>query len=156
MQARIQTSLKWSMQILLLCWKISYWRNKLINSASLATKGCSHTSKETSLLSHSSGWSKCNIFAEDGALVFHQEPLQQGACNNYEITTGMIIFPIASYKSQSCLYAWKENASYTHLHGRPHNQKWNFSPPITGENKRIVVFTLCQQKQCCESIQVES
>lgn len=156
MQARIQTSLKGSMQILLLCWKIRYWRNKWINCASLAIKGCPCTSKETLLLFNSLGWSKCNSFAEDAALVFHWEPLQQEVCNNYEITTGMIIFPITPYKSQRCLYAQKENASYTHLHGRLHNQRWNISAPSTGQNKRIVIYTWSQQNQCCESIQVES
>ncbi|KAM9610759.1 uncharacterized protein ACIBXB_022373 [Morphnus guianensis] len=60
----------------------------------------------------------------------------------------MIIFPITPYKSQSCLYAQKENASYTHLHGRLHNQKWNISAPSTGQNKRIVIYTLGQQNQC--------
>jgi len=69
-------------------------------------------------------------------------------CVIIEITTGMIVFPIAPYKSQSC--------DLNRLLGRLHNQKWIFSAPIGGENKRIAVFTSCQQTQRCESIPVES
>lgn len=119
-------------------------RNKWANCASLATKGCSCACKETSLLSHSLGWSKYNAFA----LVFHQEPLQQGVCSNYEITTGMIVFPITPHKPQSC--------DLNPSHGRLHKQRWNFPAPIRGENKRIVVFMLCQQSRSCESTQVKS
>lgn len=135
-------------------------RNKWINWASLATKRCCCTSKETLLLSHFLGSSKFNGFGED-MVVLHQEPLQQGAYNNNnnnnEMTAEMIIFPTIPCKSQNSLYAWRENASYAHLHDKLQNQKWILSAPITGENQRIVVFMLFQQKhQSCESIQLGS